>query len=115
MSKFFTFLIYFSLIGTLYAANSNESLLTWLKTADPQTDATQALKQNDKRLMAVYGYTLHIPGTKPENFTEYQNTYGLKPIEGTSDMIESEEHGKLNALAFKYAKQYNNIILGNKK
>ena len=109
-----TFIILIALLASsgLAAENaSNVENLKWLKDAEPTVDAKKALEKGDLRLKAVYGYSLYIPGTKPEQFTNYKNKYGVMPIEGTSDVIESEEHKKLNHLAVEYAEQYNSIIL----
>jgi len=101
--------LFFSSI--LFAGGSSVETLKWLEAADPVSDATNALKQKDRRLRAVFGYTLLIPGTDPGKFMEYRKNYGLNPIEGTSDVIENKEHAKLNNLAIEYAKLYNGTIL----
>lgn len=88
--------------------------LRWLYKANPEKDAKEAIAQGDVRLRAVYGYTLVVPGIKGD-YTKYKETYGLNPIEGTSDFIQNEEHGKLIKLATKYAEKYNRIILKHKK
>lgn len=88
--------------------------LRWLYKANPEKDATKAIAKGDLRLRAVYGYTLSVPGIKGD-YTKYKETYGINPIEGTSDSLQNEEHGNLNALATKYAEKYNRIILKQKK
>jgi len=95
------------------SANPVEQL-RWLCKANPEQDAKQAIAKSDFRLMAVYGYTLIIPGTKGD-FKKYEKFYGIRPILGTSDAIQNEEHGTLNALASEYALKYNRIILKQKK
>ena len=105
-------LIAFLASGILVTGNaSNVEGLKWLVNADPTADAKKALEEDDIRLKAVYGYTLYIPGTKPEQFDNYKNKYGIVPIEGTSDVIKNEKHEKLNSLAIEYAKQYNRMII----
>ena len=88
--------------------------LQWLYKVNPEKDANQAIAKGDFRLMAVYGYTLIVPGIKGD-YRKYEKTYGIHPIEGTSDFIKNNEHGKLNALAKKYAEKYNLTILKQKK
>lgn len=88
--------------------------LRWLYKADPGKDAKQAIAKGDFRLVAVYGYTLIIPGLNGD-LSKYEKLYGIRVIEGTSDVMQNEEHGKLNALASEYAKKYNRIILEQKK
>lgn len=88
--------------------------LRWLYKADPEKDALEAIAKGDLRLRAVYGYTMIIPGIK-DDYTKYKKAYGINPIEGTSDYLQNEEHGKLNTIAVKYAEKYNQVILKHKK
>jgi len=115
MRKLILLLLTLSFINTLQAAGIET--LKWLETANPQTDAINAVNNNDLRLRAVYGFTLSIPGTEPSKVMKYKASYGINPIIGTSDTIENKEHGRLIKLANEYAKQYNGIILkhGKKK
>jgi len=113
--------IFFSLsMNPSWAGNANKKSidpseqLRWLYKADPENDAKDAIAKSDFRLRAVYGYTLTVPGIKGDH-TKYKEIYGINPIEGTSDFLQNEEHGKLNALATKYAEKYNRIILKHKK
>ena len=85
--------------------------LQWLKNANPIVDANKAIKNNDYKLLGVYGFSLTIPGVnKPTEF-EHQKKYGVKPIEGTSDALKNKEHAELNRMAYEYAKKYNEVIL----
>ena len=78
---------------------------------DGTNDAIKAIKAGDKRYIAVYGYTVIIPGIADmeEQFNiRVQKNYRL--LEGTSDMLCSERHGELNVIAYDYATKYNTII-----
>lgn len=65
--------------------------------------------------MAVYGYTLIFPGT--ESYQDANNAYikgNYITIEGAGDDLCSEEHARLNNIAYEYAELYNKTILGIK-
>jgi hypothetical protein len=89
--------------------------LRWVQTADPTVDARAAVANHDSRLLGIYGYTWMIPGIPEEHRLEYKDKYGLRMIEGTSDSIQNEEHGRLISAATTYAKKYNAEILRNAK
>ncbi len=104
------------LLGSFLSAEKGPvEKLIWLTSANPVTDAYKALKNGDKRLKAVYGYVLSIPGTKYEQFDELKDIYGISPIDGTSDNFQSKKHKNLNNLANDYARKYNEIIIGSAK
>lgn len=90
-----------------------EALLSWLDDADPVLDARMALDKGDNRLRAVHGFSLILPGVPSEKYSDVKEKYGFKVIEGTSDYILSEEHGRLNALAIEYSEKYNQEILNS--
>jgi hypothetical protein len=85
--------------------------LRWLEHADPIVDAQKALVSNDHRLVGVYGYVLSIPGVQTSQWLTYQQRYGVRPIEGTSDALEGEEHERLVRMAREYAERYNRHVL----
>jgi hypothetical protein len=89
--------------------------LRWLESANPEIDAKKAIAGKDFRLKAIYGYVLMIPGVNQEDWIEYEKTYGLNPIEGTSDSLINEEHARLQKLASEYASKYNKVILDYEK
>ena len=85
--------------------------LKWLESADAIANARQAISKKDFRLRAIYGYRLIVPGADESKFDEYREKFGFNPIDGTSDTLLNEEHGRLNRLAFEYAQAYNKEIL----
>ena len=89
--------------------------LRWLEYADPIVDAQKALASNDYRLVGVYGYVVSIPGVEMAQWLTYQQRYGLRPIEGTSDALEGEEHARLVRKATEYAERYNKHVLAHVK
>ena len=64
----------------------------------------------DRRLLGVYGFTLTVPGSL-ENDLAAQQTHGVLGIPGTSDAISSDLQLELNARAYRYAEQYNALLL----
>lgn len=92
-------------------SSSKIDKLRWIEDANPIQDAREAFNQGDKRLRAVYGYTLVIPGVSEEDYVEYKNKFGVNLIEGTSDSLLNDEHARLNNLAYDYAMQYNKTII----
>jgi len=87
--------------------------LRWVETADPIIDAKRAVERKDFTLLGVNGYTWTIPGVAENDKFAYRDKYGMKAIEGTSDMIMGAEHGRLIELATKYAKTYNGYLLSH--
>ena len=84
--------------------------LQWLDAADPQTDAQQALKKGDYRLLGLATRSVSIPGVVNEESLKYEMKCGVQLIEGISDVIRSDEHLRLMQKARSYALQYNAII-----
>jgi hypothetical protein len=84
--------------------------LQWLDAADPQSDANQAVKQNDLRLLGLATRSVNIPGIEPEDTLKYEEQCGVQLIEGVSDVVRSDEHLRLMQKARSYALQYNAII-----
>ena len=87
-----------------------EQKLQWLDSADPQADASQAIKQNDLRLLGLAIREVNIPGVNKEDMLKYEEACGVQLIEGVSDVVRSDEHLRLMQKARSYALQYNAII-----
>ncbi|SFC20341.1 hypothetical protein [Pseudoalteromonas denitrificans] len=95
-----------------------KKLMGWLDSANAKINATEALANGDIRLWAVKGFTLYIPSVKNEQKEIIERTaivkkHSFRIIKGTSDALVSEEHQRLNHLAWQYAKEYNKFILAN--
>ncbi|MCU7803014.1 MAG: glutamyl-tRNA amidotransferase [Candidatus Thiodiazotropha sp. (ex Lucinoma borealis)] len=87
-----------------------ESLL-WLKNADPEKSAQQALARGDKRLMAMASRTTNLPGIEPELVSKAKSICGVRYLEGSTDTVLGEIHLKLIQAASEYAASYNRIII----
>jgi hypothetical protein len=85
--------------------------LQWVVHADPVADAKKALASGQHTLLAVWGVTWLIPGVSEPEKAEYRQRYGVKFIEGTGDVLYSEEHARLVRQAYSYAMAYNRHIL----
>ena len=86
-------------------------ILRWVERADPVQDAQVALSRGNHSLKAVRGESTYIPGISDANQVEFRESYGISVIEGTSDNLSGPEHARLNDLAMKYAKFYNQHIV----
>ena len=84
--------------------------LQWLDAANPQTDAQQALKKGDFRLLGLAARNVNIPGVKKEESLKYELKCGVQLIDGISDVVRSDEHLRLMQKARSYALKYNAII-----
>ena len=72
-------------------------------------DACWALRDNDKRLIAVKGYGISFPGT-PDNFRSAREKEFLL-ITDTSDSSKDWRESNYNKFAREYAREYNVTIL----
>ncbi|HUD31333.1 MAG TPA: hypothetical protein VMQ93_20900 [Novosphingobium sp.] len=84
-----------------------------LKDWEPSTaveDAKLAVKQGDKRLLAVMGVALVVPDGY--NVDVVKITHKIVVIRGTTDAIRNETCRIMNDRAFEYAEKYNQVIMG---
>lgn len=84
--------------------------LQWLDAADPQTDALQAIKKGDLRLLGLATRAVNIPGVGKDDSYRYEKKCGVQLIDGISDVVRSDEHLRLMQKARSYALKYNAII-----
>jgi hypothetical protein len=70
--------------------------------------ATRAVQSGDKKLLAVRGYAIEIPGIFDVHAA--RKKYGIFIIPGTSDAIANRTCGILNDQAISYAKIYNRTV-----
>ncbi len=87
-----------------------ESLL-WVKDADPNKRAAQALEKGDKRLMAMASRSTSIPGIQPELLSKAKSICGIRYLEGSTDTVFGETHLLLIQRAAEYAATYNKIVV----
>ena len=90
-------------------ARRDAQSLSWVRTANPQRDATQAIARGDYRFYAVNGIAPGIiPGIDQWGVHRaLAEAHGYRIIGGTSDY----SNGDLNELAMRYATTYNKVLL----
>jgi len=76
-----------------------------LQRLDPNVEAVKAFQRGDLRLVEVCGYLCLTPGVLPG----FRAT-GLMRIEGTSDAWDGEDAYRLNHVAGRYAREYNETL-----
>lgn len=78
-----------------------------LNLPNPETDLRTQIAAKSYRFLGVSGYV----GCYPHGLTAAQiglvKKYGIRCIDGTGDVIESEEHGTLMKEVVRYATAYN--------
>jgi hypothetical protein len=76
----------------------------------PEKDLDRNLSYKDYRCIAICGFICYHPGAAPTD-VDVCRRFGSRTIIGTSDAIEGDEHGKLIAIASKYATEYNTRLI----
>lgn len=106
------------LIASIAVAGSNENIaktsdlailtttLSFLNLEHPEQDMAKRVAHGDYRFIGINGYTCTAPGIKG-TLSKKKDKYGIWCLEGTSDMIEGEEHMRLIKKAQAYAQRYN--------
>ena len=92
------------------SGSNAEQRLRWLDRADPERDLAAALARGDRRFVGTYGYTATVPGAGSP-YDPLPKRYGVRFLRGTSDAMTSQEDERLNDLARRYAKKYNQLLL----
>ena len=87
---------------------SDVQQMQWLSHADARRDVATALKRGDKRFIGVYGVASEVPGVSDSGLV---HRFGVRFIEGTSDVRPTPESRRLNTLARDYALRYNQLLL----
>lgn len=82
--------------------------LKLLVVSHAASDAKQALSKGDRRLLGFTGVGLEAPGFSGDPFSY---SYGLRMIEGTSDVTCNKEDWHLNQNTWLYAKKYNQEMI----
>ena len=113
----------FALLAMVAAAASSDggvgpgtkaltATLATLNLANPIKDLDANLKRNDRRFIGVASYACDAPGVRGSDEPLTRSaTYGLRCLEGTGDIIESDEHLRLIQKATDYALAYNTELL----
>ncbi|GIU36036.1 hypothetical protein TUM3794_04570 [Shewanella colwelliana] len=101
------FLVIFSLLGCEYRGESKISEeLKWLLNADPKEDFEKSIASGDRRFVGVIGMFITVPYFDEECITDDK----VRLIQ-ISDMVDSYEQEKLQAIAPIYASTFNLYML----
>ena len=107
MKLLIPFLVMFSLLG---CENKFESRVTedlrWLLNADPKDDFEKSIASGDRRFVGVIGMFITVPYFDEECITDDK----VRLIQ-ISDMVDSYEQEKLQAIAPIYASTFNLYML----
>lgn len=87
-----------------------KTTLSCLNLESPQKDVDRNINNGDLRFICVCGFACYTPGVQKDDLL-LTKKYGVRCLDGTSDAIEGEEHGKLIEMARQYAEQYNMVLL----
>jgi hypothetical protein len=86
--------------------------LAKLTLENPLKDLNVNLKRGDKRFIGIKEYTCDAPGATDADQTIVNSPkFGLNCLDGTSDVVGSEEHLRLIQKATDYATIYNKELL----
>jgi len=84
--------------------------LSGLNIDSPLEDLRKNRSRGDNRFVGINGFRCLPPGLN-EKEIGLARKHGLRCLEGTSDMIEGEEHERLLSRAIAYATAYNKALL----
>jgi len=97
------------------ATSSTASLKTTLSCINlnnPSADLARNFEHKDYRFIGICGYVCETPGLEMEDPKhEYPEYFGIRNLDGTSDVIEGDEHYALIQQATEYASKYNVLLL----
>lgn len=80
-----------------------------LESANITNDVAAAVQKSDFRFLVCVGFGGIVPGVPHWNEELYRK-YGSRVIDGTGDMIISEEQNKFKKTAAAYAEMYNKLL-----
>ncbi len=101
-----------------FASSSAEQLaidkLSWVETADAQSEARAALSSGTPpKIMAMSGRLRTHPGLTPQQYERIKDKVVSELVPGTSDTIRGDAHKAALIRVRDYAAEYNAIIYKN--
>jgi len=82
-----------------------------LMALDPAKAVAAAVRDGDRHLWGIQGYTLVVPGVHSDDYHKYKRRLGFRAMPNTSDGILGPDHAYYIAAAARYAREYNRILL----
>ena len=90
----------------LLAACSAQEPLNWVDTADPVKAIHQDIGAGRLRFLSICGYACELPGVGDLNYARcYSAAASVETVRGTSDVIRSDRHLRLQRTAWAFACQ----------
>lgn len=83
--------------------------LSSLDLEHPERDVAKNVAHGDFQFIGINGFTCDAPGTESDPDALIRK-FGVRCLDGTSDVIEGEEHRKLIEKARAYAERYNRAL-----
>jgi hypothetical protein len=80
-----------------------------IESSNVTNDVAAAIKNSDFRFLVCVGFVGIVPGV-PQWNKELYKKYGTRVLDGTGDMIMSEEQRKFKITAAAYADAYNKLL-----
>ncbi len=87
-----------------------KATLRSLNLQNPDQDVNTNSAKLDLRFICICGYACYTPGVEKTDLA-LTKKYGTRCFDGTSDVVEGDEHGKLIETARIYAEKYNTALL----
>ena len=86
------------------------STVAGLNLENAEADARSNFARGDNRFIGVVDVGCHAPGREGIALEKLVRTYGLRCLDGTSDVIENSHHRALQETVAKYGVAYNKCL-----
>ena len=98
----------------LLSACSAKDPLDWVDHAKPARMAKHDIAAGRFRFFSICGYACELPGVgHMDYFRCYSGSASIETVDGTSDVIRSARHLRLQSKALIFASEYNQLITRN--
>ena len=95
----------------LLGACSTEDPLDWVENADPVKTVLQDISAGRFRFLSICGYACELPGVGDLNYARcYSAVASVESVRGTSDVIRSDRHLRLQSKTSEFASKYNELL-----
>jgi hypothetical protein len=85
--------------------------LDWIDHADPARMAKQDIAAGRFRFLSICGYACELPGVGGMTYFRcYSGSASIDTVDGTSDVIRSDRHLRLQNKSLTLASEYNHLI-----
>ena len=99
------------LLTACSAKDSAKDPLDWIEHAEPAGMAKQDIAAGRFRFLSICGYACELPGIGEMTYRRcYSGSASVETVDGTSDVIRSDRHSRLQNKALILASEYNQLI-----